>query len=211
MPSPGENPGTVILADGAYPSGEVAAGLLAQAERVVCCDGATAAYVLRGGSPYAIVGDCDSLCDELKERYADILHCDRDRETNDLTKAVNFCIGEGFDELTVLGATGKREDHTIGNVSLLADYGALARVRMVTDYGVFDPIYEDMLFESFQGQQVTIFTFSPETLITTGENLKYPLHQAKLTRWWQGSLNESTGRRFGVIATGATVVYRVFR
>lgn len=199
----------VVLADGDYPTGRVAVDLLARAAKVVCCDGAARGFVERGGTPYAIVGDCDSLGGELSTRFAGIVHCDTDQETNDLTKAVRFCISRGMCDITVLGATGRREDHTLANISLLVDYAQEAAVRMVTDTGVFDPICTDTLFESFPGQQASIFTLSPETLVTTID-LKYPLNRASLSGWWRGTLNQSPGRRFGFATTGPAIVYRQF-
>lgn len=209
MPVEGDVAEIAVLADGDFPSGGVAGALLRNAAKVVCCDGAADAFVGWGGTPYAIVGDCDSLSDEMRARFAGILHCDRDQETNDLTKAVNFCISRGFGNITILGATGKREDHTIGNISLLLEYVHCARVRMVTGNGVFDPVLSDTFFESRAGQQVSVFTLSPETLITT-VNLKYPLHEASLGSWWPGTLNQSPGGRFGIRTTGPAIVFRVF-
>ncbi len=219
----------VILADGGYPSGELAVSMLEGAEKVVCCDGAAQRYIERGGTPYAIVGDCDSLSDDLLAQFADIVHRDTGQQTNDLTKAVRFCLSSGFDDIVILGATGRREDHTLGNISLLVDYcareisesvrkripgldgyfpDAQARIRMVTDYGAFEAISDDTFFESFAGEQVSIFTLAPQTLITT-VGLAYPLEKASLTAWWQGTLNEAIGERFGIRTTGPAIIYRL--
>lgn len=221
----------VILADGGYPSGERALSVLERAEKVVCCDGAAHEYVARGGKPYAIVGDCDSLSKEFMVRFADIIHRDADQETNDLTKAIKFCLEQGFRDITILGATGRREDHTLANISLLVDYcagkidevtssrvpslagyfaGSQSHIRMVTDYGIFEAIFGDTSFESFESEQVSIFTLSPQTLITT-VNLAFPLEKASLTGWWQGTLNRSLGPEFGILTTGPTIVYRLFQ
>ena len=209
LPTKQDRPEAVVLADGDYPAGTVAVSLLANAERVICCDGAAATYVERGGMPAAIVGDCDSLSGELRARYASILHPVAEQESNDLTKAVRFCVGQGLRDITILGATGKREDHTLGNISLLADYLAEGlTVRMVTDYGVFDPICSDTVFESFAGQQVSIFSLNP-TASLSGEDLLYPLPQT-LGSWWQGTLNESLSDRFTVCTKTPVVVFRVF-
>ncbi|MCD7969538.1 MAG: thiamine diphosphokinase [Alistipes sp.] len=207
---------TVILADGDFPSQGYAREILDGAKRVVCCDGAADTYIYNGGTPAAIVGDLDSVSDGTRASYAAILHRDTDQETNDLTKAVRYCAENYPDEtgdILILGATGKREDHTIGNISLLRDYntfyGFSGRVRMVTGLGIIDHIGEDSLFGSFCGQQVTILCLDPATRITT-HNLKYSLHRANLRAWWQGTLNESLGDTFGIGTDGDTFVYRLF-
>ena len=126
MPDAATAPETVILADGEYPAEGIPATLLAQARYVVCCDGAADAYTARGGIPSAIVGDGDSIGRTTAQRFRDILHIVPDQETNDLTKAFSFCMEQGRRELTILGATGGREDHAIGNIALLADYARQA-------------------------------------------------------------------------------------
>ena len=209
LPTESDRPTVVILADGDYPTGRVAAALLRNARRVVCCDGAAARFLAEGGEPWAIAGDGDSLPAALAERYAPILRREAEQDTNDLSKAVRFSLNEGERRLVILGATGRREDHTLGNISLLADYMAAgAEVRMVTDYGVFDPIAGEAVFESRAGQQISIFTPDPATAIS-GEGLKYPL-PPHLKNWWCGTLNEATGAEFTLRIAGCGIVYRLF-
>lgn len=120
---------SIILADGDYPTHSLSLALLSKSDYVVCCDGATDAFVDKGGVPKAIVGDGDSLSQTNKTRFAHCLYQVACQETNDLTKAVNFCLKQGFSDLLILGATGKREDHTLGNISLLVEYMDQANVE----------------------------------------------------------------------------------
>jgi thiamine pyrophosphokinase len=88
-----------------------------------------------------------------------------------------------------LGATGKREDHTLGNISLLIEYMKKGLdVRMFTDHGVFIPCQGKTCWEVPTGTQVSIFSFGVKDLNGTG--LQYPL--SDFTNWWQGTLNEAT-------------------
>ena len=64
----------------------------------------------------------DSLDPSIAGRFHDRIFRNSDQETNDLTKAVTWCSERGYRDLVILGATGKREDHTMGNISLLAEY-----------------------------------------------------------------------------------------
>ncbi|MFH0841581.1 MAG: thiamine diphosphokinase [Bacteroidota bacterium] len=203
-------PDTVILADGSFPVHDIPLSCLRDAARIICCDGAADSLVLYGLEPFAIVGDCDSLNPEIVEKYYDKIYRDDDQETNDLTKAVLWCREAGYGELLITGATGKREDHTIGNISLLAEYIKTVRVIMVTDTGIFYPLTESCLVPSAKGQQVSLFAIDPETEITTS-GLKYPLNKRKLRNWWEATLNEATGDQFGLeFDRGVVIVYLVF-
>lgn len=199
------NSKTVIVADGTFPEHEIPKGYLRNAERIVCCDGSAKNLIDAGYIPEAIVGDMDSLGNDLAKRFTDRIFADDDQETNDLTKAVNWCIERGYNDLVIVGATGKREDHTIGNISLLAEYIKLTSVIMVTDSGIFIPIERRTEISSFKGQQVSIFSINPETEITTS-GLRFPLLKTKVKNWWAATLNEATGTSFEIIFKGGPII-----
>ena len=196
---------TVIVADGSFPVHPVPLGIIDRAEMIVCCDGSAENLVGYGLIPDAIVGDMDSISDDLKNRFADRIYVDSNQETNDLTKAVLWCRESGYLDLDIVGAGGKREDHTIGNISLLAEYVKSARVRMVTDTGIFMPFQSSCKVESLKGQQVSIFSISPTTEITSA-GLLYPLIKRKLTNWWEGTLNEAAGDSIELEFSGGPVL-----
>ena len=198
----------VIVANGRYPSHERPLSAIANASYLVCCDGAANHFIELGGIPDAIVGDCDSISEENKIRFADRLFPNTEQETNDLTKAVQFCAENGRTDITIVGGTGMREDHTIGNISLLADYEAVANVKMLTNYGVFTPISSNTTFKSFAGEKVSLFAIGQKPVTTTG--LKYPIQNRVLTNWWQGTLNESLGDSFTIETRGRIIVFQVF-
>jgi len=200
----------VILADGSFPEHSVPLEYLRKARHIICCDGSVSSLIMTGLEPEAIVGDLDSLDNSMAERFSDRLYKDAGQETNDLTKAVRWCIKNGFERLVILGATGKREDHTIGNISLLAEYSKEVDVIMVTDTGMISPLIKSGSVKCFPGQQISVFSIDPETEITSA-GLKYPLRGMKLQNWWRATLNEATAYtielRFG---EGSLIVYQKF-
>ena len=105
------------------------------------------------------------------------------------------------------GATGKREDHALGNISLLADYAQRGlEVRMLTDYGIFIPCRGTTRCQAPVGTQVSIFAFGATQL--RSEGLRYALHD--LTNWWQGTLNEVTASDFTIHADGCYLIYAAY-
>jgi thiamine pyrophosphokinase len=201
---------TIILADGSFPVHEIPLGYLSDEHLIVCCDGSVENLIAAGFQPDAIVGDMDSISAELKTRFADRIFIDENQDTNDLTKAVEWCRQMNYNDIVILGGTGKREDHTLGNISLLADYVSYMNVIMVTDTGVIRPLIKRSSIPSFPGQQVSIFSIDPETEITS-YGLKYPLNKTKIKNWWCATLNESLGDRFSVeFTTGRVLLYLKF-
>ena len=194
----------VIVAGGDYPTSEQALQVLHNAPYVVCCDGAADRYIAAGKVPDAIVGDGDSISAYNRTKYATLLHIVAEQETNDQTKAVRFLLEQGKRRIAIVGATGRREDHTIGNISLLIEYArAGAQVRSFTDHGVFIPCNGDTTLKCRKGQQVSIFAITAKNL--SAEGLLYPIYD--FTNWWQGTLNECTGEEFTIHAEGRYLLF----
>ncbi|MEO5368053.1 MAG: thiamine diphosphokinase [Magnetococcus sp. WYHC-3] len=199
MPSP--RPCTAILANGNFPTHPRPLGALRTAERIVCCDGAAVQLVAAGLTPAAIVGDLDSLPADLRARLQDRLHPDSSQTDNDLAKAFRYCLQQGWCQLVILGATGLREDHTLGNLSWLADFALQAEVTLLTDTGTFTAVHQPTEFTSHPGQQISLFTFDSRTTLQA-RGLRYPVENLRPTRWWQATLNEACGHAFTLRAEG---------
>ena len=204
---------TVILADGAFPTHPEPLRRLSEAEQVVCCDGAALKLLDAGREPDWIAGDLDSLPPELKHRFAARLIHNPDQESNDLAKAFEFCRSRNrLRNLTILGGTGLREDHTLGNIALLADFAKAApEIAMVTDCGDFAVALGSGDFAARPGQQISLFSFDPAMAISS-YGLKYPLRKLQLRTWWQAALNEATGTTFRLEFSGSSpvLIYRAF-
>lgn len=194
----------VIIANGEYPTAEHPLQIIAQAPFVACCDGGANEYIARGGVPHLIIGDGDSLTQENCERYGYLLHRIEEQETNDQTKAVSYLLQQGYKRIAIVGATGKREDHTLGNISLLMEYArAGADVCSFTNYGVFLPCKERCTIATRKGQQISIINFTASGLSAQG--LLYPIYD--FTNWWQGTLNEATGESVTIEGKGEFLLF----
>ena len=194
----------VIVAGGEFPTAPQPMEVLQSAQFVVCCDGAADSYIATGRVPDAIVGDGDSISAVNREKYAHLLHIVTEQESNDQTKAVRHLMERGMRRIAIVGATGKREDHTIGNISLLIEYARTGcDVRSFTDHGVFIPCNGTTTHKCRKGQQVSIFSITARDL--SAEGLLYPIYD--FNNWWQGTLNECTGEEFTINANGEYLLF----
>lgn len=198
----------VVLCAGDFPTHDIPLGVLGDAPYLFCCDGAAVQAVSHGLRPDAIVGDGDSLPDDFKQQYSGIIHIVSEQEYNDMTKATRHCIRRGARRIAYVGATGKREDHTMGNISLLAYYLDSLSVQpvMLTDYGFFVPASGSRTFGSFARQQVSIFNVSSRSI--SSEGLRWPSYA--YSALWQGMLNEAEAGTFTLRADGTYIVYRTY-
>ena len=194
----------VVLAGGDYPTAPQPLEVLHNAPYVVCCDGAADRYIATGRVPDAIVGDGDSISTYNRAKYTHLLHIFAEQETNDQTKAMRYLMEKGMRRIAIVGATGRREDHTIGNISLLIEYMRNgADVCSFTDHGRFIPCSGTTTLQCHKGQQVSIFSITAKNM--SAEGLLYPIYD--FTNWWQGTLNECTGDEFTINAEGECILF----
>lgn len=196
---------TVILAAGLFPTTARALAFLHNADYIACCDGAANACVDAGFEPDVIVGDGDSVREDVRERYADRIVRIAEQETNDLTKTFHHVLKQGRrDRFVILGATGKREDHALANLALLMDYAEEhSNVLMISDFGTFYPAHNQFSGTVTPGCEVSIFNFGAKAFSARG--LEYPLYD--FTRLWQGTLNVALCPDIEIRAEGAFLVY----
>ena len=213
--------GTVILADGTPPTHEMPLRIMREAERLIVCDGAWRAAFAIGRAPDVVVGDGDSLGDEGRSELARRgipLVSDYEQETNDLCKAFRYALQAGaIGDIAILGATGKREDHAIGNIFHLIDFAEMSAaaahpiaVTMVTDYGVFEPVLPPGRAWSEGcrvGLPVSMFAPFPGTEVAS-EGLAWPLDGVNLNTLWRGTLNKIVSDAFSVQTNRPILIYR---
>ena len=211
----------VILAAGDFPTHEVPLRALREADFVVCCDSAYRQWSVVSGQwpvekPFVVIGDGDSLSEEAKLALGPRWLQVDEQDYNDLHKAMDYAtsslITHHSSLITILGATGKREDHTLGNISYLATFAEEhpgADIEMLTDHGRFVAMRGGRTYAGFPGQQVSIFAMDPAIAICS-EGLRWPLDNFHARRWWQASLNEVLGESFTLTAEDWIVVFQTY-
>ena len=194
----------VIIGDGKFPKTEYPRYLIRSADFIICCDGALLKFLRNSKAIFAeerlpdlVIGDMDTLSASMQKKYADIIIKENEQDHNDQTKAVRWALAnlEGIEQIHILGGTGGRADHTIGNVSLLMEYTRMfdlddIAIEMVTDEGTIFPINDTIEFECGPGRSISIF--SPDnSLRIKSEGLMYPTEDVIFDNWWKATLNKT--------------------
>lgn len=191
-----------IIADGEFPGTEYPQYLIKNADAVVCCDGALVKYLhfSHGEAPDAIVGDMDTLSEELKTEYRDRIVKYDEQDFDDLAKAVRYAVdryGAEVDTIHIFGASGGAEDFTLGNYGLLMHFCAEhpeVSFDAVSDFTTAFPVSEDIEFDCGIGRTVSIFTPDP-TLKIESTGLEWPLDGVCFDNWWKGIRNRANADR----------------
>ena len=194
----------VIICDGVFPKSEYPRYLIRTANFIICCDGALVKFLRNSKAIFAeqrlpdlVTGDMDTLSESMQKKYADIIVKEDEQEHNDQTKAVRWALNnlEGIESIYIIGATGGRADHTIGNAALLMEYTRMfdlngINIESVTDNGTIFPINDTIEFDCGTGREVSIFT-PDNTLRIKSEGLMYPTDEVVFDNWWKATLNKS--------------------
>lgn len=196
-----------IICDGAFPKTEFPRHLIRTADFIICCDGALRKFLRHSRSifgeertPDLVIGDMDTLSEKMQARYSSLIVKVEEQEHNDQTKAVRWAISnvKDLEHIYILGATGKRVDHTIGNASLLMEYtrmfdleGLGINIEMVSDTGTAFAVNDTLEMDCGFGRQVSIF--SPDnSLKIKSTGLEYPTDEVVFDNWWKATLNKAS-------------------
>lgn len=192
----------VIICDGTFPKTEYPRYLISTADFIICCDGALKKFLRNSRAifgedrlPDLVTGDMDTLSPSLQRRYSDIILKETEQEHNDQTKAVRWAINNipDINAIHILGATGGRADHTIGNLSLLMEYTRMfdlgeIMIEAVCDEGTAFPVTDTIEIDCGSGREISIF--SPDnTLTIKSEGLAYRTNGVVFDNWWKATLN----------------------
>ena len=196
----------IILANGQYPSHPAALNKLHTAGTIICTDGSANKLLENGLTPNVIIGDMVSTTvgqDSFKGLYVKI----SDQDNTDLDKALEWCKVNSLSQLTVLGTSQLREDHTIGNLMLLANYSEELDINFVTDYFTITCHHGKRSFTSFKQQLVSLLPVEDIKSITT-EGLEFPLIDELFPLSSRGISNRATGHQFNISSSGKIWVFR---
>lgn len=179
----------VILCDGESPKKDLFQSSLSGSDLFIAADGGAYHALNLNVIPDVIIGDMDSY--KVTGSESSQIIQDPDQETNDLEKALAYANQQNVSDVIVFGATGKRLDHTLKNLSVMKQ---------------FDPIFDTILFKDNHSDiflahspyvkslplqtSVSLYPLSGIVKNVRTKGLKYPLNNQDLENGVQdGSSN----------------------
>ncbi len=181
---------TLILCDGIPPSRPLFEECREWADFFIAADGGGLVAMEFENLPDVVIGDFDSFKPTNDELFEIIF--DPDQETNDLEKALSLALRENSTHIKILGATGKRLDHTLKNLSVLKKFDPrLKKLCLKDDYGDTFLLPKSFTAELPVGTGISLFPLSGQVTGITTKGLKYPLKDENLENGVRdGSSNE---------------------
>lgn len=148
---------------------------------IVAADGGAGLALNWGLKPDYVVGDLDSITETIRNELPDAGFVRRpSQELNDLEKALQFCHELSVEEITLLGITGKRVDHTLSNFSVLSRYDQIFKFSIYDPYSEIFLVRELFSYQGKPGQLISLMPMGTVEGITT-RGLAFSLENESLS------------------------------
>ncbi|WP_113738523.1 thiamine diphosphokinase [Blattabacterium clevelandi] len=164
-------------------------------KKIFAVDGAFYYLKKMGVRVDSIIGDFDSFLKknfiEKKNKFFEIFET-KDQNYSDFDKALRIIHSKGYFNINVWGASGKEQDHFLGNLSTALKYKKKLSIIFHDNYHYYFFSDKKNFFYQKKNKKVSLFPFPKvEGLFTYG--LKYPINDGLLKIGKNiGIRNEST-------------------
>lgn len=180
----------LIMLNGQPPRSELLNALATDADVLVGADAGAMCLRQAGLRVDYVVGDFDSVPSAFLQSLPpeSVVH-DPGQDDTDLEKALRFVVSRWqHPQIVVLGTTGDRIDHVLGNVMGAVRYTDKAFIRFVEDYSVGYFGYRRVEFDAPIGATVSLLPLGEVEGIRT-EGLKWALAGETLSVGTRGVSN----------------------
>lgn len=148
---------------------------------LICADGGANSALKMNLIPDVIIGDLDSISTTTLKEFrssSKIIRLKRQNDT-DVEKCLKLAIGQKYEEVLLLGATGNRLDHTFCNLGIMLKFFPKIDVSLVAENSFLKSYKGKVVFKSFPGETISIYGIDKKTKITS-VGLKYKLKNTAL-------------------------------
>ncbi len=208
----------VLLANGPFTVSPAIRDVIFTADRLVGVDGGSMHLRALDARPHLAVGDMDSIPEELLAEYRREgvemhLHPPK-KDATDLELALEMALTGGATRISILGATGGRLDHTLGNLFLLARCLPVGIPACIMDHRQSIHLTgQSLILNGAVGDTLSLLPATPEACGVSLTGLEYPLHDATLTfgtSWGMSNVFVET-RATVTLRSGRLFVFHLFK
>ncbi len=175
----------LIIANGELDILNFTRNILNEADHIICADGGANHLRRLGILPDVILGDLDSINMEDREyfeaRNVRFETFPPRKDDTDTALATELALSMNPTEITYLGATGSRLDHTLANIGLLRKgLEAGVDVKIVNQKNDIRLMNRTLEISGTSGDTLSILPMTETVKGIRLEGLEYPLHDATL-------------------------------
>ncbi len=191
----------LIAANGTWPNQAIWKPLVNCSDIIIACDGALVQLLQNDIIPNFIVGDLDSIPQQMFGSQIEQLGITvipmPNQDSNDLAKALQYCKDLDSTNIDVIGVEGGRLDHQIGAYFSLCEPRSNAILHLDNWTARLVP-REGLVFDSIEkGKNISLFAIGTVNGVNLG-GVKWSLNNQQLLPGTNGLHNESSGGRIQI-------------
>ena len=196
----------LILCNGEPPSPELLSRYHSRTDYLIAADGGGDVALAMGYKPDVVIGDLDSFKKDQQTSF-EIIH-KTDQETNDLEKALELALRKQGTDVSILGATGRRLDQTLKNLSVLKQFDkSFDEISLIDNYGKIQLLPNRFRQEIPVGTTLSLFPLSGRVNGITTSGLQYSLSNEALENGVRdGSSNKVVSNPVRIIHTSGDLL-----
>ncbi len=179
---------------------------------ILCCDSGLRYAERLHLRPSLIVGDFDSHA--KPETETEVIALPREKDDTDTVYAAREAVRRGFEEFLLIGVTGRRFDHTFGNVSLLLWLDKMGKkARILDDYSEMEIVSGSPAEIGGEFPYFSLLNISGTARGITIRGAKYPLDNAEIRSDYQYGISNEVlpGQTASVtVREGCLLLVKVF-
>lgn len=171
----------LIISSGSISDYKLLEDLIKSHDFIICADGGIRHLMKVNAIPHLLIGDLDSVNEDglyyIENNNIEVIKYPVMKDETDTELAVDYLMDQGFGEITLIGVTGSRMDHTLSNILMLKklnDKGI--KGKLVDGNNTIYYIDSDLVLKKKEGYYTSIIPTSNDGAIVTLEGFLYPLN-----------------------------------
>lgn len=153
-----------------------------ESDFIICADGGMDHLLAINKRPDLVIGDLDSISESslnyIKNNNVTVEKYSSIKDTTDTDLAMEYLIDNGFKEITLMGVTGTRQDHTMANILLLNTlHNKGIRGKIVDDNNIIQLIDDYLELEFIEKSYVSVIPITEEGIVVSLLGFFYNLEE----------------------------------
>ncbi len=170
----------IIIASGTVEYTRKISKTIKSAQLIVCADGGARHLKALDISPHVLIGDFDSIQkDDLlfyQKKNVEIISFSPKKNQTDSELCVNWALENSATDITMIGVTGTRMDHTLANILLLKKLAQKnIPARIINPNNEIFAVMKKTWINGSIGELLSIIPITEKVAGVTLKGLEYPL------------------------------------
>ncbi|OQY02419.1 MAG: thiamine diphosphokinase [Desulfobacteraceae bacterium 4572_130] len=170
----------IIIANGTIKQHNNLKKIINTSDIIICANGGSIHLKIMNIIPDIVIGDCDSISYEsmtyFKKHKVKFIKYPRDKNYSDTELAILWAIKNKASDITIIGATGTRIDHTLANILLMKKIAEKKlSCKIIDNNNEIYCVIDEIKLKGEIGDLISIIPITEKVTGITTKGLKYPL------------------------------------